>query len=145
MGTLEVVGIYAVIPSIESIVNAARYHECDYLLDDAGNYTDEIYWNGFENLALVEIQIQGEFSQRDIDSIKQNDQAPYMEFYLDSTGTQLVSEDEAKQTDNCRVCFFLHFVDTAKPLAVGRDQLELPTRTVLPERLKPYTHYLPVD
>jgi len=145
MAMLDIVGVYGIIPSIETIARAAYYHKCDYLLDEHGNYKDEIYWESFENLALVEIHIRGEFSQGETNLIQQNGQAPYMEFYLDGTGTRLMSEDEANLTNNRRICFFLHFLDTAEPLTVGREQLKLPTVSALPERLGSYTHYLPVD
>ncbi|MGE5261831.1 MAG: hypothetical protein ACM3S0_00495 [Acidobacteriota bacterium] len=145
MGTPEIVGVYRITPAIESIVSAARYHSCDYLLDEHGDFKDDIRWDSFKNLALLEILIQGKFSPEEMTSIGQDDQAAYMEFYLDGTGTRLMSEDEARQSDNRRVCFFLHFLDTAKPITVGREQMKIQTVSALPERLKPYTHYLPVD
>jgi hypothetical protein len=42
-----------------------------------------------------------------------------MDFYLDASGTRLFSEQEAVEEDGRRLCFFLHFVDTSKPLRIG--------------------------
>ena len=145
MGTPEIVGVYRITPTIESIASAARYHRCDYLLDEHGDFKDDIRWDSFKNLALLEILTQGKFSPEEMTSIGQDDQAAYMEFYLDGTGTRLMSEDEARQSDTRRVCFFLHCLDPARPLTVGREQMNIQTMSALPERLKPYTHYLPVD
>ncbi len=130
---------------MRSIVKAARYHQCGNLLDEQANYTDPIYWRNFENLALVELHIRGESSGEEIDTIDQNDQVPYMEFYLDWTGTRLLSRDDATLTRDYRLCFFLHFVDVAGLLAVGSDLLTMPSMSPLPQRLEPFTHYLPVD
>lgn len=145
MATLQVIGVYQITPTYESILEAARYHKCDWLVNEGGEYIDVIYWDDLENLALVEVQIQGWFSSDGLLSVFQDDQAPYMEFYLDATGTRLLAESEAIEIGNSRLCFFLHFVDTTKPLKVGEDELTLPPTSELPERLRPFTHYLPVD
>jgi hypothetical protein len=144
-GTLQVIGVYRITPTYESILEAVRYHECHWLIDQDGKYTDQIYWDNCENLALVEVQIQGRFSPDDWLLVSQNDQAPYMEFYLDDTGTQPLSEKDALGACFCRACFFLHFVDTTRSLKFGEDKLSLPPMSALPERLRPFTHYLPVD
>ena len=145
MATFEVVGVYKIAPTLESVVDAAHYHGCDFLLDSRGHYKDEIHWDSLGGLALVEVQIQGEFSSEELDSIAQGEQAPYMEFYLERTGTRVISEDQAIKANERHVCFFLHFVDTTRPLAVGGAELRMPSVSELPERLNPYAHYLPVD
>ena len=143
--TLQIVGVYRIAPTYESILEAARYHGYHWLINQEGKYTDEIYWDSLENLALVEVQIQGRFSPDDWLLVSQNDQAPYMEFYLDDTGTRLLSEKEAIGAGVGRACFFLHFIDTTRSLKVGEGELALPPVSELPERLRPFTHYLPVD
>lgn len=143
---IQVVGLYNVVPSEESIIEAAHHHEYDWLLDEDGNYTDEINWDNHENLGLVELQIYGHLSPTEfINSIYQGDQVPYMEFWLDADGSSVLSEDDAVATAGRRVCFFLHFIEDMKPIAVAGKELLLPPRTTLPARLVPYTHYLPVD
>jgi hypothetical protein len=141
----RLIGVYKIIPTEESIVKAARYHECDFLLDEAGRYTDEIYWDNHKNLALLEFQVSGSFTMNDLMKISQDDQAPYMEYYLDPRGEKCIDENQAIRRDGRRVCFFLHFVDTTKPLIIDQQKIPLTAMQDLPERLIPFTHYLPVD
>ena len=136
----NIIGLYSIIPTEETIVEAVRFHKYKWLLND----TDEIYWDNHEDLTLVEIQISGKFSTKVLDSISQNDQAPYLEYYLDPTGTSLLSEKEAVEFDNRRLCFFIHFTDTNQPLQIDDTNLELPSISALPKRLQPFTHYIPV-
>ena len=143
---IQIVGFYKILPTEESIVEAARYHEYDWLLDEDGNYTDEINWDNHENLGLVELQVFGNISPPEFySSISQEDQVPYMEFWLDTEGSCLLTEDEAITKQGRRVCFFLHFIDHSKPLAVSGKKLTCPSCSTLPERLSPFTHYIPVD
>lgn len=143
---INVLGVYRVLPTEESITEAARYHDYDWLLDEDQKYTDEIDWSNHDNLGLVELQVFGDISPADLfNSISQEDQVPYMEFWTDSGGCSLISEEESVTTEGRRACFFLHFVDHTKPLIVSEKQLKLPSWSALPERLTPYTHYLPVD
>jgi len=143
---VKIVGVYKIIPTDESIINAARYHDYDWLLDEGGNYADEIDWNGHENLGLVELQIIGDISPSDLfNSISHEDRAPYMEFWIDREGKHLIPEEETDTTEGRRACFFLHFVDHKKPLLVAGKDLKLPAWSALPERLTPFIHYVPVD
>ena len=126
-------------------MNAARYHECDYLLDEKGRFTGEMDWGNYQNLALLEFQVSGSFTMNDLMKISQGDQAPYMEFYLDPRGEKCVDENQAIRRNGRRVCFFMHFLDTNRPLIIDNQKVTLTTMQDLPERLIPFTHYLPVD
>jgi hypothetical protein len=141
----QIIGVYPIVPTETSILNAAKYHEYDFLMDADGKFVDEIYWENHEDLGLLELQVFGAYSPGVLSEVYQNDQAPYMEFYLDPTRIECISEDEAVRIDGRRVCFFLHFMDSSKPLNVNDQELTLPTLSDLPERLVPFTHYLPVD
>ncbi|MGA9397826.1 MAG: hypothetical protein WBV22_06145 [Anaerolineaceae bacterium] len=141
----RLIGVYRIIPNEESIVEAARFHECNFLLDEDGKFVDEISWENHENLALLELQVSGSFTPNDLMKITQEDQAPYMEYYLDPTGSKLVDENQAIRRDGRRVCFFMHFLDTTKPIIVDKQIIDLTAMQDLPERLIPFTHYLPVD
>lgn len=141
----QLIGVYKIDPTHASIHDAIKYHHDDFLLDDQGNFQDEVRWADFEGLVLVEAQVLGRFSPNDLGAISQGDQAPYMEYYLDANGQKLLTESEASDIPNPRVCFFLHFVNIEKPLKIGSQTLLLPTITELPERLMPFTHYIPVD
>jgi hypothetical protein len=143
--THRIIGVYKFTPTVETIIRAAQYHGYHWLINERGEYVDSIRWSDFENLALIEVYTDGEFSTDDVSSISQDDQSPYLEFYLDAGGHRVLSEEEAIAATERRVCFFLHFVDTTKPLQVGGDQLELPPMARFPERLMPYAHYVPVD
>ena len=143
MAVYQIVGVYTIKPTEESILAAVEYHEMDFLLDEAGRYTDPIRWVDLENLALVELQTTGIFSTDDLYDAQHGEEAAYMEYYLESTGTTLIPEEEAEQVFNPRVCFFLHHLDLKQPLQFGRQRLKLPAPGDLPERLLPFTHYIP--
>jgi hypothetical protein len=141
----RLIGVYKIIPSEASFVNAARYHEDPYLLDEAGGFTGEVDWGNYQNLALLEFQVSGSFTMNDLKKISQGDQAPYMGFYLDPSGNKCVDENQAIRRNGRRVCFFMHFLDTNKPIMIDNLKIELTPMQDLPERLIPFTHYLPVD
>jgi hypothetical protein len=145
MAEYRVIGIYSISPTDESLSAAARYHGFEWLVDETGKYQGSYSDDDFIDLVLVELQVDGQFSVEDFDTISQDDQAPYMEFYLDAYGMQLLSESEVAEQEKRRVCFFLHFADTEKPLRIGETRLEFTRVSPIPERLRPFTHYLPVD
>ena len=146
LSDIRVVGVYKIEPTLETIKEAAKYHKADWLFDNDGNLVDELHESNFDNLTLIELIINGRFSGSDmLLKIQQNDQAPYMEFYLETYGTAIISEEKAKEGLERRLCFFLHFTDTNKPLEIGETKFNLPLPKPLPERLKPFAHYLPVD
>ena len=153
MTVFEIIGVYKVIPTAESITKAIKFHKYDWLLRGKGEFTDEVFRENFENLCLIELRVSGEFRTSLLQTISQrrskdtdgNEQVPYLEYYLDSVGKNLLSEQEAIFTDNRRVCFFLHFTDTKLPLRVGETLIELPSITELPERLVQFTNYVPPD
>ena len=126
-------------------MEAARYHERAYLLDDEGGFADEIHWENHKNLALLEFQVSGSFTMNDLMKIAQGDQAPYMPYYLNPRGDKCVDENQAIRRNGRRVCFFMHFLHTAKPIIVDKQKITLTAMQDLPERLIPFTHYLPVD
>jgi hypothetical protein len=148
--TIKVIGTYKVTPTTESIIQAAKYHKYDWLIDSDGKYVDKIIWENTDNLVLIEIQVSGDIPPDLPDSISHwningSSQAPYLEYYLDPTGKYLLSEQEAILTDNRRLCFYLHFTDTNEPLNISGTLIKLPDVSELPERLFAFTHYVPPD
>jgi hypothetical protein len=151
--TFTIIGVYKITPTAESIIQAVKFQNYDWLLNENGEFVDEIYWENFENLCLIEIQVLGDFtpnllqtiSQRRPEDIDGSEQVPYLEYYLDSSGKNLLSEQEAISLDSRRLCFFLHFTDTNLPLRVGETLIKLPSISELPERLIDFTHYVPPD
>jgi hypothetical protein len=143
--TYRLIGVYKIIPSEASLVNAARYHEDPYLLDEKGRFTGEVDWANYQNLALLEFQVSGSFTMNDLMKISQGDQAPYMAFYLDPRGEKCVDENQAIRRNGRRVCFFMHYLDMNRPLMIDDQEVTLTAMQALPDRLIPFTHYLPVD
>jgi hypothetical protein len=143
--SFKIIGVYRINPTEESIVQAALYQEFNWLVDGNGRFSSEIYWDDLGNLSLVEIQMIGQGSRNFIDEISHGDQAPYLEYYLDSTGESLLPENQVNQAQNCRLCFFLHFTNIEWPLEIAGENVSMPSWSSLPERLVPFTHYLPVD
>ncbi len=130
---------------MESMSAAAKYYGYDWLMDSQGRFQEAVESNTFENLALLEFQVMGAFSPRELEGISQGEQAPYLEAFLDVSGTKRLSEKEAIQTDGRRVCFFLHFLDIHQPIWVGHHGIELQAMSELPERLLGLVPYLPPD
>jgi hypothetical protein len=154
MPEFSVIGVYRIVPTLESISAAARQiGGLQHVVDEDGVWKEEIPWNQFRNLGLIELEIRGPHKTKHIDSITQgtrapraDDQAPYDEFYLDGTGTKLIDEEQAlAMSEPRRVCFFLHFINMKKPLNILAAKVALPPFSDLPARLKPFAHYLPPD
>lgn len=145
MASFNLIGFYKIIPTQESIVLAAKFHEYDWLINGEGEYVEKIDITSLINLYLFEFQVAGIYSPNELLEIKQGDQSPYLEYYTDPTGENYLNENDAIHTDNRRVCFFLHFVDITKPLQVKGKITNLPIPKQLPNRLEPFTHYVPVD
>ena len=153
MTIFQIIGVYKITPTVESIIQAVKFHEYEWLLDENSEFTDLLDWQDFEKLSLIEMQVSGDFNPKLLQTISQNyygaihgsDQVPYLEYYLDASGQNLLSEEEAFSTNHRRVCFFLHFTDTNLPLRVGETLIELPSMVELPERLIEFTHYVPPD
>jgi hypothetical protein len=153
MTTFEIIGVYKIVPTVESITQAVKFQKYDWLLNGNGEFADTIYPENFRNLSLIEIQVLGDFNPSLLQAIAQRhpgdknggEQAPYFEYYLDSSGTNLLSENAAMSSENRRACFFLHFTDTSLPLKVGEALIELPSVSELPERLVEFTNYVPSD
>jgi len=145
MATFILIGVYRIFPTANSISAAIRYHEYDWLLEEKGEYNQIISLENSKNLCLIEAKLVGQYSPSELIEVSQDDQAPYMEFYLDPTGTKLLTEEEAIRLHDRRICFFLHFTDPSRYLQVGDKKLTLTPVSKLPDRLMPYTHYIPVD
>jgi hypothetical protein len=160
MATFHIIGLFKVDISRESLALAAQHYEwADDWLTDTGDLTDEI-WNWYigerseemMTIALVEAQIKGNFSKDELLNMAhgESDQAPYLEFYLNGAGTEIISYEAAVKAEDRRICFFLHFVHPLEPIRIMQgkkivEKLVLPNLTTPPERLRPHIHYLPYD
>ena len=94
----------------------------------------------------------GEYSENELLRLTHGplDQAPYLEFYLDETGTEKIAYEKAVSMEVRRISFFLHSVDVSQPLNIKQGKkvvqtLSLPQITKLPERLMPFCFYIPYD
>jgi hypothetical protein len=145
MATFTLIGLYRITPNINSIVSAARYHNYSWLVNSDNKFIDDIYWDSFKDLGLLEFLVSGKYSGKELLKIHQNDQSPYLEFYLNEVGTAIISKDEAIATRLFRICFFLHSVDVSKPLLIDKKEIQLHEMNELPNRLLPFAHYIPVD
>lgn len=145
MTQIRVIGMYRIEPTVNSLVEAAKYHQYEWLLDEVGRYAEVIDWEALVDLALVELLVTGEITEDLVNSVDQGGQGAYMEFYLNEEGTALLSEDDAFDVESRRVCFFLHEADSDLPLEIEGEEYLPPVITRLPERLIPFAHYLPAD
>lgn len=141
----RLIGVYKIRPTRASVNEAIHYHKQDFLLNEQGEFKERLRRADLEGLVLVETQVMGYFVPDDLDAMSQGDQVPYLEYFLDASGRKILTVKEASETVNPRVCFFLHFADINQPLKMGSQYLTLTPFKRLPKRLKPFTHYLPVD
>jgi hypothetical protein len=110
---------------------------------------------------LVEIEIDRPPSKVDLDKFTQEDQnvdrsswqVPYDERFLNSDGTDEISERWAvgwsarpgvKEARTTRLVFFFHFLDAKRPLVTPDGKVALPSRTKRPSRLA-FLKYEPPD
>ena len=108
LSKVELIGVYPIHVTQDSINEAIKYHLFDWMADDQWNYTLPIHWDAFENLVLVELQLSGKLTKESLNGIYHKFEVPYMPFYLSSDGSELLDETQAIKTNNRRFCFFLH-------------------------------------
>jgi hypothetical protein len=160
MATFQVLGTYKVEVTRESLAKAVKHYDwADDWLTEAGNLKDDIWsWyiseraDEINTIVMVETNIIGDYVDTELLQFSHGllQQAPYLEFYLDGTGTETITYDKAKSLETRRICFFLHFFDHAHPINIqqGRkiiEKLSLPSPIEMPERLKPFCYYIPYD
>ncbi len=143
MAAFRLVAAYHVRPTKASIIAAAKYHGFTWLLDDRGELRPDVPTRNMNRVALLEFEVFGAYSPAEVSSITYGDQRPYLEFYLDPSGTRDLEEREAVQMDGRRLCFFVHAVEPSRTLRVADRKIDLPPLTELPARLVPFTHYAP--
>jgi hypothetical protein len=100
------------------------------------------------NIVLLELSVEdrddrfdvGEFGQPD------SDQAPYDERFLSEDGSQIVAEGfDVPTGKRLRCVFFLHNLDTTKPLKTSYGDVQVPQLQPMPDRLLRIISYEPVD
>jgi hypothetical protein len=142
---VELIGVYPIHVTRDSINKAVIYHLFDWMIDDMGNYNLPIDWNMFENLVLVELQWAGKFTTERLKGVLHQFEVPYMPFFLSTDGECLLNEESAMQASDRRICFFLHKFKITEPIVIGKKTIKVNTLSELPLRLKPFTHYVPVE
>ena len=142
---IQLVGVYPIRVTQDSINDAIEYHLYNWMADEQGNYNLPIHWNMFENLVLVEVQWSGKFDQDSLNGTRHKFEVPYMCFYLSANGEELLNGDSAMQLSDRRICFFLHKFDITEPIIIDKKNIKVDTLLELPLRIKPFTHYVPVE
>jgi len=161
MASFDVIGVYKVEVTRESITAAAKHYPWanNEIVPETGELRED-FWQVYleeqaedkDKIFLVEVDIRGEYSVEDLNGFSHGplEQAPWLEFYLDETGTNEISYEQAVSMDHRRVCFFMHFVEVDQPINILQGKkvvhrLPLPAITQLPERLQPLCFYFPYD
>jgi hypothetical protein len=72
-------------------------------------------------------------------------QAAYDEVYLSSDGRSIESTLQPRDPANFRVYFFMHFVDSHKPLVTSYGKVAIPELKPLPAYLKKLHPFVPAD
>lgn len=142
---IDIIGVYPITPNHDSIIRAINYHEYTWLLNEDHQLKKKINFENYHGLSLIEILVQGSLATSIVESISQQNQAPYLEFYFDPSGMFILEEDQLEKCSNFRLCFFIHFVDVNSPININNQSYVLPSISDLPSRLKPYVHYVPID
>jgi len=160
MANYKIKGTYKVEISRQSLALAVQYYGwADDWLTETGELKEEI-WLWYMNdraeekdtIALIEAHIMGAYSDNELNGFRHGptEQAPYLEFYLDETGTEKLSYEKAVAKISRRFCFFLHFVDISQPILITQGKkivqsLQLLAIEELPERIKSLCFYIPYD
>ncbi len=160
MANYKIIGTYKIEISCQSLALAVQHYGwADDWLTESGGLKEEI-WLWYMNeraeekdtIALVEANITGEYSENELLGVTHGplEQAPYLEFYLDETGTEKIPYEKAVAITSRRICFFLHFVDVSQPVIIKQGKkivqsLQLLPIEELPERIKPHCFYIPYD
>ena len=74
-----------------------------------------------------------------------SDQVAYDEVYLSPDGYSIESNSKPKDPTNFRIYFFLHFVNSQKPLRTSYGELEIPELQPIPDYLNKIHPFKPVD
>jgi hypothetical protein len=137
----EIVGLYPVTITPEALQDK---------IDRNPGYTSlsfDYLLSLFESLYLFELTVsEAGKIQSFINHITQEtgeDQAPYLEAYLDDKGTRQIDQPDEAAGYPCRLCFYLHFVDLGVPLDVAGRHLPLPEPVTMPKRLSALLDYTP--
>ena len=80
----------------------------------------------------------GGFTQEEPGRPRADWQVPWMEHWLDPSGTQVLTDGFDPPPDGLstsRLAFFMHFLGLDRPLLTPAGPLELPSPVPLPERL----------
>lgn len=99
-------------------------------------------------VALLEVLVTGRDDRFDVGDFSQegSDQAPYNEVYLNSDGTEVVSDSfQAPPGDPLRIAFYLHYFDPSQQLKTSSGSVLIPPLQPMPERLRNLAPYEPVD
>lgn len=145
MALYRLIDLYKFTPSMLSLSVAAHYLQYTWLLNSNNQFVGDIDWALFKNLGLIEFRVSGDYSPKELLNISHNDQYPYLEFYLNESGTASIGINDLTTNKEFRVCFFLHFIDISKPLRIDVMEIPLPPMSDMPIRLAPFAHYVPVD
>lgn len=104
------------------------------------------YVDGHPDLSLLELIVHKPFNQINIIEFTQeierqhfdNWQVPFNEKYLDLQGENIIGDDLVTPTElsrSCRLTFFIYFMDYDKPMITPFGKINLPAKTVAPERI----------
>jgi len=108
-----------------------------------------------ESVHLIEIQIHDFTGTVDLGQITQTvssipyigNQVPWLPHKLSTdglSGEELSEIEPVEVESNCRLAFFLHFLNTSMPLETQFGPTPLPVETMLPNRLS-FIKFRPVD
>ncbi len=152
---IEIVGIYE-LPVTEDLFS--QQFEILYggpMSEEQRAEAEEQCREQLSSIVLVEALIENrderfsvfDFTQPQDGVAKDNWQVAYGEAFLTLDGNSLLVErwNEAPETGDLHVAFFLHFWDETKPLFTSYGELTCPSVSEMPERLRTLVPYEPLD
>jgi hypothetical protein len=145
---IEVLGAYRVDASPELFAEAMQLkYPYEFSSPEARLEAEEHVRSEIFAVVLFELLVRERDGSFSVDHFGQegSDQAAYCEVFLSEDGESVISDDRIPPNEPLRMAFFLHYVDSAKPLRTSYGAVAIPTIQPMAARLKSLAPYEPVD
>ncbi len=145
--SIHILGAYQVHPTEELFRQAMSLKYGGLALSlDQQDLAKQLVRDELSSVVLFEVLVEnpdrnfdvGDFSQPD------SDQIAYDEAYLSPDGKSVISRLRAPDSESLRLAFYLHYVDSSKPLRTSYGELPMPEIQTMPDRVWSLVPYEPV-
>ena len=151
---IKILNAYKIpLPTKKELGQAAKYYGYDHLITKTGTYKEKYGTYNFQDLGYLEVLADKSFNVRNVNY--ENTQVPYLEIYLDEHKDEVIYNpngsletrigDKEDLPERFRVLFFIHFLKEDTKILYNTDKHYILDIHELPDNLKKYAQYIPVD